>query len=114
MSDFLDEALEIENPELEAASQEVVEGVVKKEDTARIEKVLVYKTKRFQQEDKVYMKKELVTLELTGQTAMDPDTQDIRGVFRVRRGKRIYYALGNIHDAPVVAEDKPNLVPGKI
>lgn len=113
MSEFLNEALEIENPELEGVNPAEVTEVVKKNSTAPIEKVLVYKTKRFQQEDKVYMKKELVTLELTGQTAMDPDSQDIRGVFRVRRGKRIYYALGEIHDVPGT-ESKPILVPGKI
>jgi hypothetical protein len=98
-----------EEPQTDATE---ITGVMKKE-SGLIEKVLVYKTKRFQPEDKVYMKKELVTLELTGQTALDPDSQDIRGVFRVRRGKRIYYALGEIHDAPV-AESTPSLVPGKI
>jgi hypothetical protein len=74
----------------------------KKAESASITKVTVYTSKRFGTADMQGMGSDKFNPEPTGETFQkDGKTW---GIYRVRRGKRIFYYLGDVHEAP---EPKP-------
>lgn len=69
-----------------------------KKETASVTKVTVYTSKKFRTTDMQGMGSDKFNPEPTGETFLkDGKTW---GIYRVRRGKRIFYYLGDVHEAP--------------
>jgi hypothetical protein len=85
-------------------TQTASETAQKTEQEKQITKVTVYTSKKFRTSDMQGMGSDKFNPEPTGETFQkDGKTW---GIFRVRRGKRIFYYLGDVHEAPEKAPRK--------
>lgn len=87
------------NMQKEELKSEEQEGVAQAKG---ITKVTVYTSKRFGTADMQGMGSDKFNPEPTGETFEKGGK--VYGIWRVRRGKRIFYYLGDVHEAP---EKKP-------
>ena len=85
-------------------TQATSEIAQKTDQEKQITKVTVYTSKKFRTSDMQGMGSDKFNPEPTGETFQkDGKTW---GIFRVRRGKRIFYYLGDVHEAPERAPRK--------